>query len=215
MPCGRVSTAWIVTTCSCDHGGRGLGLACEPPPRSRRRGQLGGQELDRHQPVEGPVPGQEDEAHPAPANQADHVVRPELAQLSRFVGGIEQAQGKLVIVGRHGLGILHHVACGRGTAGRRGAAGGRPTGRFGPPVGRGRRGIAQVSRWATSSACSSSGRPSSSRRSSRSVVGQVDMMNLRENRTARSHFRRHPTCSSPSIRSISCLSRAITRLRAT
>ena len=96
-----------------DHGGRGLGLPREPPPCGAGRGHPGGQELDRHQPVEGPVPGQEHDAHPAPADQAKDVVGAELAQVSRLVGGFEQAHGDVLIVRRHRLGALRPVACGR------------------------------------------------------------------------------------------------------
>ncbi len=108
-----MSTAWIVTTCSWTTAAAALASLANRL-RGAGRGHPGGQQLDRYQPVKGPVPGQEHDAHPAPADQAKDVVGAQLAQVSWIVGWLQQAQRDVLIVLRLRLGALRPVGRGRG-----------------------------------------------------------------------------------------------------
>ena len=225
-----MSTAWIVTTCSWTTaaaalasranrrraapvaaipGVRSLIATSRSRARSRARNTM-------------PIP-------PRPIRRRTSY-GPELAQVSRLVGGLEQAHGDVLIVRRHRLEAPSTTSPvgGHGGSSRSSARSSqrplRAASRSRAP-----RQSGQESRWATSSVCSISGRSSPSRRSSRSVTGAGRHVSLREKRETQERSRTpmqadamtssivfrvtdaHPLRSD---RSPAC-SRAMTRLRAT
>ena len=56
-----------------DGGGR-LGLAGEATAGGPGGGHPGGEQLDRHQAIQGAVAGQEDHPHAAPSNQSQDII---------------------------------------------------------------------------------------------------------------------------------------------
>ena len=83
-------------------GRRRTCLAIKPPPRRCPMGQVRGEYLDRHGPVEGRVQGLEHHTHPALAKHLENLVRTQPAQSSRLVrvGRIKELDpGSTAIIG--------------------------------------------------------------------------------------------------------------------
>ena len=86
--------------------GRRPRLAGESPTRGGTDRELGGEDLECHEPVQGRVERLEHHAHPAPADDLDHRVLAELAEHPRLVRRFEELTDRLVIQrpsGRPGL----------------------------------------------------------------------------------------------------------------
>ncbi len=71
----------------------GLALAGEPAAGRGARGQLGGEDLDRHEPIQRRVERLEDHTHPAAADDVDDLIRADPAEMGGVVGGSEEVEG--------------------------------------------------------------------------------------------------------------------------
>ncbi len=82
----------------------GLGLAEEPPTCGAAGGELRGEDLDGHHPVQRRVDRLEDDPHAPLAQHPDDLVRPESSQVLGIVGGCQEIEvGSLAADGRSGL----------------------------------------------------------------------------------------------------------------
>ncbi len=87
-----------------DDRGGGLRLAGEPPASGAAGGQLRGEDLDGHDPVQRRVERLEDDPHAPFTQHADDLIRPEPSQVRGVIGGDEEIElGPLVADDRPGL----------------------------------------------------------------------------------------------------------------
>jgi len=86
------------------HGGGGLGLAEKPLARRGVGRELRTHDLDGHNAVELEVVGPQDHAHPAVADDVDHLVRADLAQPARDVARLQEVQRN-----RIGIGLVRRI----------------------------------------------------------------------------------------------------------